>query len=203
MPESPSPITLTDRVRALSAGLLSRLGLMLHHAGIHPDTLTILGLIAVALAALFIAHGHFQAGAVILLIGLPLDALDGAVARAMKRADSFGAMLDSTLDRYADAFIFAGLGYHFAVQDRFDLLLLCFAALMGSVSVSYIRARAEGLGVSVRVGWFSRLERLVVVLVMLLIPNLLPLGLVILAVGTNLTSGQRLWVVYKALKQKV
>lgn len=203
MLEMSSPITLTDRARALSAGLLSRLGLMLHRAGIHPDTLTILGFVIVAVAAVFIAQGHFQFGGIVLLIGLPLDALDGAVARAMKRADSFGAMLDSTLDRYADAFIFAGLGYHFAVQDHFDLLLLCFAALMGSVSVSYIRARAEGLGVSVRVGWFSRLERLVVVLVMLLIPNLLPLGLVLLAVGTNLTSGQRLWVVYKTLKQKV
>jgi CDP-diacylglycerol--glycerol-3-phosphate 3-phosphatidyltransferase len=203
MPEPLPPVILTDRVRALSAGVLSRLGLMLHRARVHPDTLTILGLVVVAFAAVVIASGQFQAGAIILLVGLPLDALDGAVARAMERTDLFGAVLDSALDRYADAFIFAGLGYHFAVQDRFDLLLLTFAALMGSASVSYIRARAEGVGVSVKVGWFSRLERVVVILVMLLIPNLLTLGLVILAVGTNLTSAQRLWVVYKALKQKV
>ncbi|MBC8100026.1 MAG: CDP-alcohol phosphatidyltransferase family protein [Armatimonadetes bacterium] len=195
----PPPLTLTDRIRALTATVTQTCGSAVHRAGIHPDTITIAGLGLVLVASGVIAAGYLQAGAVLLLLGLPLDALDGAVARAMQRRDSFGALLDSTLDRYADAFIFAGLGYHFAVQDRFDLLLLTLAALIGSYSVSYVRARAEGLGVPVKIGWFSRLERVGIVLVMLLVPGLLTVGLVVLAVGTNLTGLQRLWFVYKTL----
>lgn len=199
---SKSPVTLTDRVRALTASVLSRIGTAVHRMGIHPDTITIAGLVLVGIASILIADGQLQAGAVVLLISLPLDALDGAVARAMQRKDKFGAVLDSTLDRYADAFIFAGLGYTFAVQDRFDLMLLAVAALIGSYSVSYVRARAEGIGLSVKIGWFSRMERIVVILVMLLIPDLLLVGLIVLAVGTNLTGLQRLWYVYKTLKHE-
>jgi len=94
----------------------------------------------------FIAQGQFQLGAVILILGLPLDALDGAVARAMGRQDKFGGILDSTLDRYADALIFGGLSYYFAVHDQFDYLVLALAALTGSLLVSYVRARAGEAG---------------------------------------------------------
>ena len=120
----------------------------------------------------------------------------------MKRSDRFGALLDSALDRYADAAIFAGLGYYFADRVQLELLVLAFAALMGSYSVSYVRARAEGLGVDVKVGLFSRLERIAIILIMLFVPQLLPVGLVILAIGTNFTSVQRLIYVYRVLKQR-
>jgi CDP-diacylglycerol--glycerol-3-phosphate 3-phosphatidyltransferase len=196
------PVTFTDHIRQYTAHLMTTLGTAVHRAGIHPDLITIAGLVIVAAASLVIAGGGLQLGALILLIGLPLDALDGAVARAMGRTDSFGALLDSTLDRYADAFIFAGLGYTFAVQDRYDLLLLALLALVGSYSVSYVRARAEGLGIAVKVGWFSRLERVGIILVMLFVPQLLTVGLVVLAVGTNITGLQRLWFVYKSLQNK-
>jgi CDP-diacylglycerol--glycerol-3-phosphate 3-phosphatidyltransferase len=169
---------------------------------VHPDTLTILGLVFVIIASVMIANGQFTAAALMLIVGLPLDALDGAVARAMQRQDSFGAVLDSTLDRYADAFIFSGFGYYFVTQDRHELLALALAALVGAYSVSYIRARAEGVNLRVTLGWFSRLERLVLVLVMLIIPPLTGIGLAMLALGTNLTALQRLWFVYNALKPK-
>lgn len=198
----PHPITLTDRLRSLMRGVTDWSGSAVHRLGIHPDAITIVGLLLVLIASIVIGSGELQWGALLLLIGLPLDALDGAVARAMQRTDGFGALLDSTLDRYADAFIFAGLGYHFAVLDRLDLMLLALAALMGSYSVSYVRARAEGLGISVKVGWFSRVERVGIILVMLFVPQLLTLGLVVLAVGTNVTGLQRLWFVYKALKDR-
>ena len=119
-----------------------------------------------------------------------------------RRTDRFGALLDSALDRYADAAIFAGLGYYFAVQGRLELLVLAFAALMGTYGVSYVRARAEGLGVDVKVGLFSRLERIAIILIMLFVPQVLPVGLVILAIGTNITSLQRLVYVYRVLKQR-
>lgn len=204
------PKTLTDSMRRLTGGLMGWIGSGLHQMGIHPDMITIAGLIVVAVAAWFIASGQLQLGGLILLLGLPLDAVDGAVARAMKREGHFGAVLDSTLDRYADGFIFAALGYHFAVQDRFDMLVLCFAAMFGSFAVSYVRARADEVDVSVKVkiGLFTRFERVAVILFMLLVPGLLlmpvllDIGVLVLAAGTNFTAVQRLWFVYRTLKQR-
>jgi CDP-diacylglycerol--glycerol-3-phosphate 3-phosphatidyltransferase len=195
----PSPVTFSDRARALFAGLTQRAGEAVMRLGIHPDTITIVGLAVVALGAVLIALGQFQWGGVVLLISLPLDALDGAVARAMKRTDRFGAVLDSTLDRYADGLIFGGMAYYFATVDQFDRLLLALAALMGSFVVSYVRARAGEADLSVRIGWFSRLERVIALLVALLVPPVLVLALWVLAIGTNVTGLQRLWYVYRHL----
>lgn len=201
------PVTLSDRVRAFTGVFMSRLGGMVASFGIHPDSITIVGLIVVAGAALLIGKGELRWGGVLLLLGLPLDAVDGAVARAMKRKGNFGQMLDSTLDRYADGLIFAALSYHFAVQDEYTLILLALAALLGSFMVSYTRARAEGIGVVVKIGYFSRLERVVFILAMLLAPEFLGLpvleiGLWVLAIGTNFTGVQRLWYVYRALEDR-
>ncbi len=202
MTTPPHPITFTDRVRAAFSGVSQRIGHALYRAGIHPDMITAFGLLIVGVAAVLIGAGELLGGAIVLLIGLPFDALDGAVARAMKRTNKFGALLDSTLDRYADALIFFGIGYYYAAQGRFDLFIVSAAALMGSFGVSYVRARAEGLGVDVKIGLFSRLERVSVIIVALLYPPLLPVGLWVLAVGTNITTVQRLWYVYKALHDR-
>ncbi|MCU0514117.1 MAG: CDP-alcohol phosphatidyltransferase family protein [Anaerolineae bacterium] len=206
----PPPITLTDRLRRLVAAPLNSVAGWLHRRGIHPDMITTAGLVIVLVASLFIARGELQTGALILIAGLPLDALDGAVARIMQRQGHFGAVLDSTLDRYADGFIFAALSYHFAVQGRLEMLVLAQLAAIGSFGVSYVRARADEVDVSVRVnvGLFTRLERLAVIVAMLLmpglllIPALLDIGMLILAVGTNITTLQRLWYVYRTLKRR-
>jgi len=198
----PSPVTFTDRVRKLTHTVLHPIGTGLHRLGVHPDHVTIAGTLLVLVAAWVVGLGHLQLGALLLLLALPLDAIDGAIARAMQRTGKFGALLDSSLDRYADAAIFAGLGYYFAVQVQLELLVLAFAALVGAYSVSYVRARAEGLGVDVKVGWFSRLERVAIILLMLLLPDLLPIGVTILAIGTNITAVQRLIYVYRVLKQR-
>lgn len=196
------PRTLSNTMRGLTGGLLSRLGMAIHRLGIHPDAVTVFGLILVALGAVLIAQGQMQQGAIVLLLALPFDALDGAVARAMQRTGKFGAMLDSTLDRYADGFIFAALSYHFAVHDRFNMMLLAQAALIGSLLVSYIRGRAGGLQVNCEVGFFTRMERIVVILVMLIIPVLLDWGVLLLAIGANVTALQRLLHVYQSLKNR-
>jgi CDP-diacylglycerol--glycerol-3-phosphate 3-phosphatidyltransferase len=193
--------TLTDQLRGIFGQHLEQAGQALHRAGIHPDTITIAGLGFVFVAALFIANGQMQLAGLILLLGLPLDALDGAVARAMQRTDPFGGLLDSTLDRYADGFIFAALGYHFASLGELDKLVLAMAALMGSYGVSYARARAGEAGISVKDGLFTRLERVITLLVMLFVPPLLLPGLWLLAVGTNLTMLQRLWTVFRSMNR--
>jgi len=209
MSDKPSP-TLTDRLRDLTATPLNKIGLVLARLGIHPDLITITGLILVAIASVLIAGGLFLIGGVVLLISLPLDAIDGAVARAMKRTGAFGMVLDSTLDRYADGFIFASLSYYFAVQDRFDMMAFALLALVGSFLVSYVRARADDaqVGVATKVGLFTRVERVLVILVMILAtglfnqPIILDIGVLILAIGTNVTALQRLLFVYTALKNR-
>ena len=207
---SKQPVTLTDRLRKITQVPLSRLGLILSRLGIHPDLITIFGLALVGVAAILIGSGIFLWGGIILLVSLPLDAVDGAVARAMKRKSVFGMVLDSTLDRYADGFIFASLSYYFAVQDRFDMMGLSLVALMGSFLVSYVRARADDAKVRVAttVGLFTRVERVMVILAMILGMGLfnqslfLEIGILVLAIGTNFTALQRLLFVYTALKDR-
>jgi len=197
-------------MRRLTAWPLNAVAHRLYVWHVHPDVLTILGLGLVLIASGFIAMGQLEIGAVLLVAGLPLDALDGAVARAMQRKGRFGAVLDSTLDRFADGFIFAALSYHFARMGRPDMILWSQAALIGSLGVSYVRARADEVDVSVKVniGFFTRFERLAVIVAMLLIPGillipaLLEVGVIILAVGTNITTIQRLYYVYRTLKQR-
>ena len=203
-------MTLTDRLRKLTRAPLDRCAHVVARLGIQPDWITVFGLALVALAAVFIARGDFLAGGSLLLLSLPLDALDGAVARAIQRTGAFGMVLDSTLDRYADGFIFAAFGYYFAESGRLDMLVAALAALTGSYLVSYIRARADDakVNVSTTVGWFSRVERVVVLLLMSLAAGLLEsaapieIGLLVLAVGTNLTALQRLRHVYTVVRDR-
>jgi len=206
----PAPQTLTSRLRQQLAIPLERLGQGLAGLGIHPDWLTIAGLALVGVAALQLAQGAFLAGGILLAFSLPFDALDGATARARGSSAAFGMVLDSTLDRYADGFIFAAFGYYFAQQSRLDMLLLALAALLGSFIVSYVRARAEDARVAVAatVGWFTRLERLSLVLLMTLAAGIsgtvlpLELGLLLLAIGTNMTALQRMRFVEKTLRKR-
>lgn len=199
------PTTRTDFIRIKTATLLNRIGMMLYRRGIHPDTITLVGFIGVLIGALFISSGQFTIAGIILLITLPLDALDGATARAMKRADDFGKFWDSTLDRYADGALFGGFVYFFAIQARPDMLIACLLGLIGSFMVSYTRARGEGLGLDVKIGLFSRLERVIMMVIVLFIPRLagipiLEIGLWVLAIGTQITSIQRIAHVYHLLK---
>jgi CDP-diacylglycerol--glycerol-3-phosphate 3-phosphatidyltransferase len=192
----PTTPNLSTRVRALAANLVDRIGVMLYHWGVHPDLLTLLGLAFVLVGAWFAAQGRFLTAAVILIVGMPLDALDGAVARAMKRTGAFGGVLDSAVDRYGDMIIVLAMAYFFAEGGRKTELLLAFATVVGSTQVSYIRARAGAAGLRCAGGWFSRFERIVVLLLTLLTGWLVP-GLAILALGSNLTALQRLWSVYR------
>jgi CDP-diacylglycerol---glycerol-3-phosphate 3-phosphatidyltransferase len=210
MAQPTPPVTFTDRMRRLTAAPLNATAARLHQWGVHPDVLTILGLVLVLIASAFIAAGYLAVGGWLLIAGLPLDALDGAVARHMQRKGRFGAVLDSTLDRFADGFIFAALSYYFALNGRPDMILWAQAALIGSYGVSYVRARADEVDVSVKVniGFFTRFERLAVIVAMLIIPGillipaLLEVGVIVLAVGTNITTIQRLYYVYRTLKQR-
>ena len=195
----PSPVVFSDRMRQLFARVTSAAGQRVHQMGVHPDAITIAGLIVVTLGGVAIAAGQFLLAFLLLLLSLPLDALDGAVARAMGRKDRRGAVLDSTLDRFADSFIFMGFAYYFALRDDFLLMSVAMLGMIGTFGVSYVRARAGEADLSVKIGVFSRLERIVVMLAMTLIPALVPIGLWVLAAGTIFTTLQRLAYVYRHL----
>lgn len=201
-PEQPpvvSPVTLSDRMRGRFAQITTRAGEAMVALHIHPDVITWVGLGVILAASVFIARGEFVIGGLLLLISLPLDALDGATARAMGRTDRRGAVLDSSLDRYADGFIYGGLSVYFATVGDIGYLVLAQVALIGTFAVSYLRARAGEAGLSVKIGILSRFERVLIMLVMFLVPALLLVGLWILAIGTHVTAMQRLVYVYRHL----
>ncbi len=188
----------SDFLRHIGRGALERLGQLGARLGWQPNTITLIGGLPALIAAILAAHGHFFAAGVVLLIGAPLDALDGAVARAKGCETRFGALLDSTVDRYADALILGGIGY--ALAEAGDLLgvLLAFGALSGAYAVSYVRARAEGLNIgSIKDGLFDRAAR-IVVLILALLTGAVTLGLLILTFGGHLTALQRLWIAHRA-----
>jgi len=128
-----------------------------------------------------------------------LDMLDGALARATNQASRFGALLDSTLDRYSELVLLGGLVLWSASRNALDELLLAFAALGGSLMVSYVKARAEGLGFSCEVGILTRPERVIILGLGLLTGLVLP-ALAIIAVLANVTAVQRLIHVWWAAK---
>jgi CDP-diacylglycerol--glycerol-3-phosphate 3-phosphatidyltransferase len=193
--------SLSDRLRYLARPLLAVLGERLHRLGVHPNDLTLAGLTLTGVSGLLTALGRFRAAGWLLLLGAPIDALDGAVARAMKRRDRFGALFDSTLDRYAEGFLLLGLSVHFARAGSVFKVGLCAASMIGSFMVSYVRARAEGLGLpSIKSGLFSRLERMLLWLVMQFTGRV-EAGIWIMALLTNFTALQRLVAARRLMRE--
>lgn len=162
---------------------------ILGKSGIKPDALTFTGLAINIGAAYVIATGHFPLGGILILVAGLFDLLDGALARFAKKTTKFGAILDSTVDRISEAAIFCGLLVWY-MPGRLEILLI-FAVLIGSFLVSYIRARAEGLGLECKVGLFTRAERVIVLAVGLLV-NQVVIALWILVVFVYITVVQRL-----------
>ncbi len=196
----PRPKSLNESLRYYTRDITGWLGQQGRRLGLSPDMVTIAGLVVVMIAAWLAARGDFLASGIVLILGTPLDVLDGAIARAMQRKNRFGAVLDSTLDRYADGFMFAGLAYYFAAHAQLNEMLLAMLALVGAFGVSYVRARAEGVDIgSIKEGWFDRFVR-TVVLILMLVTGLVVPGLVILAIGSHLTALQRLWLVWRATR---
>lgn len=160
--------------------------------GVSPNHLTALGFAGNVGAAALAARGDFLLAGIVMLIASALDLLDGALARATNTAGPAGAIFDSVLDRLSEAAVLAGLAFYYAGRGDREEIILCFAALSGSLLVSYIRARAQGEGFDLRDGWFTRAER-VILLGGGLIISQVRIALWILAVMANLTALQRLY----------
>jgi CDP-diacylglycerol---glycerol-3-phosphate 3-phosphatidyltransferase len=166
---------------------------------VRPDTLTVVGWILALGAAVLFGLGYARiAGAVMLLGGL-FDALDGAVARETNRMSSFGAFLDSTLDRLSESAAFVGLIYFYASANRPYEALLAGVAMTFSLLTSYARARAEGLNINCEVGLLERAGR-IVILSVLSIAGLPTVGLGLVAAGALVTTAQRILHVRRATR---
>jgi CDP-diacylglycerol--glycerol-3-phosphate 3-phosphatidyltransferase len=167
---------------------------------ITPNSITGAGFLVTLGAAGLIATRHlFAAGWVVLLAGF-LDILDGALARHTGQVSRFGAILDSTVDRLSEAALLFGI-LIFSLREQLvlEIILVCLA-LIGSMMVSYLRARAEGLGLECQVGLFTRAERVIVLALGLLLSQLdyaLTVALVIITLFSFITASQRFFHVWQ------
>jgi CDP-diacylglycerol--glycerol-3-phosphate 3-phosphatidyltransferase len=190
-------MNLTDIRRSLAYRIANPIVAILGRSGITPNALTFLNLALSIAAAYVIATGHFLLGGVLVLVSGLFDLLDGALARFTKQSTKFGAVLDSTVDRISEAATLCGLLIWYAPQEGASLeIMLIIVVLIGSFLVSYIRARAEGVGWQCQVGLFTRAERVIVLAIGLLI-NQIFITLCILAVFVVITVIQRLVYVWK------
>jgi len=151
---------LSESVREFWISTIQPLHEFFENFAIHPNFLTIIGLLLSILAGFFFSKGWFFLAGWSMLIAGTFDVLDGQYARATGQVTRYGAYFDSVVDRYAEIFIFIGLAIHYRASFVIFIVLL---ALMGSIMVSYTRARAEGLGVQCKVGVLQRPERIVLI----------------------------------------
>jgi CDP-diacylglycerol---glycerol-3-phosphate 3-phosphatidyltransferase len=180
--------------------------------GITPNMVTLLGLLLSVVTAVVIASGYVVAGGALVLFAGIFDMFDGAMARVRNAATTFGAFLDSTLDRYSESIILGGLLYYalqrsglheilwpFANEQEW-MIALIFVATVGSLMVSYAKARAEGLGLECKTGLLARPERVVILAIGLLTGTTI-WALTLLAILSHVTAIERIMHVWRATNQ--
>jgi CDP-diacylglycerol--glycerol-3-phosphate 3-phosphatidyltransferase len=220
------PRRFKDRLKHIAHDALNPVVAMLARAGVRPDVLTAVGCGLSIGGGLAFFEGGFRGGAALLVLAGVCDILDGELARASGKVTTFGAFLDSTLDRAAEAFVLVGITGFYVVnmlelaQNPARVLeelargleprtwavvaLTGMLALVGSFLVSYTRARAEGLGLECKVGWFERPERMVVLIIAGLfgVGPVMPGALLVLATLSFVTAGQRVMHVYRITRAR-
>ena len=187
-------------LRPALARILTPIGQLLARTPVTPNALTVIGTVGMTAGALSLfPTGHLFAGVMVCTGFVLTDMLDGTLARIKGTTGKFGAFLDSTMDRVADAAVFAGIAAWFVLGGHDHLLAgLSIFCLVAGALVSYAKARAESLGLSCDVGFAERTERLLIGLVAiglsgLGVPYVLPIGLWLLAVVSAITFGQRVF----------
>ena len=180
--------------KTIGSGLgrvLTGLVRLLTLSGVHPNALTLIGLVVNGVAAWILARGEFLYGGLAILCAAVFDLTDGAVARNANKVTRFGGFLDSVMDRYSDLVLLTGLLVHYARIDRFSYIVLTAIVMIGTVLVSYSRARSENLIPSCKVGFMERPERIVLLIIGALFDRMAAV-LWVLAVLSNLTVVHRI-----------
>jgi len=188
---------LGDRLR----GLLQPLTRGFERLHITPNQITVVGAALNLVAAVLVAQDRLLTAGIVFVVASCFDMLDGALARIAQKVTPFGAFLDSTLDRASEGAILVAVAYSFARQGHPVDVALVVVALLGSLLVSYTRARAEALGLECKVGLMSRPERIVLIAIGLFF-NVLPYVIYILAALTTFTVVQRVVHTYRELRSR-
>lgn len=197
---------LNIHARASVSRALEPLGAALSRARVTPNSITVFGTVgAVAASVGLLANGYLLAGTLVITFFVLLDIVDGAVARAGGTASVFGSVLDSSCDRIADAAIFGAVAWYYADRGEHWMLLAALLCLVLGSLTSYIRARAEGAGLTATVGIAERAERLIAVLVGtgltgFGLPFVLAVALWLLVAASAVTVYQRLATVWAQSK---
>jgi len=184
-------MSFTGTIGSGFSKVLSSLVRLLTLSGIHPNVLTLIGLVVNGVAAWILARGEFLYGGLIILSAAIFDLTDGAVARSANKVTRFGAFLDSVMDRYSDLILLTGLLVHYARIERFSYIVLTAVVMTGTVLVSYSRARAENLIPNCKVGFMERPERIVLLIIGALFNRMAPV-LWVMAVLSNVTVIHRI-----------
>ncbi len=171
--------------------VLLRLVQVLTLSGVHPNVLTLIGLVVNGVAAWILSRGEFLYAGLVILGAAVFDLTDGAVARNANKVTRFGGFLDSVMDRYSDLILLTGLLVYYAGINRFGYIVLTAVAMIGTVLVSYSRSRAENVIESCKVGFLERPERIVLIIIGALFNRMAPV-LWVLAVLSNLTVIHRI-----------
>lgn len=169
---------------------------VLLRTSLKPNHLTVLGFVASVLTCLSYAGGKLKLAGVFLIIAGVFDILDGSLARVSGQVTPFGGFLDSVLDRYSDIIVLFGIIYYYIHISEIKYVILTLFALLGSVMVSYTRARAESIILNCEVGLMERAERMILLIIGSLF-NILWLSLWILALLINITAFQRIYHTWK------
>lgn len=177
----------------------------LANIGVTPNMISAAGFAGNVAAAAFAAGGQLRVSGALMLVFSALDLLDGALARKTGTVTRFGAIFDSVLDRLSEAALLAGLLFHFTqIDGHTQEVMLCYAAIIGSVMVSYVRARAEGIGLELREGLFTRAERVLLLGGALLVGfGIVLWALWALAVLSHITAAQRVYAVWQKTRDDV
>ena len=183
--------------RVLSSYVETPVAAFLARLGLSPNAVTLAGLLVAGGAAYLLSIGQLWAGGIVLLTSGVFDLFDGALARATGRESKFGALLDSVTDRVSEVVVLLGLLVFYLNRDSTEGVVLVYVALAGSIMVSYLRARSEGLGIECKVGVMTRPERVAVLGLGVIVghwwPTTILIVLGIIAGLTIFTSAQRLF----------
>ena len=196
---------MIERLKPLYNAGLRPFARLLARTGIHPDILTVIGLILFGFGGWLTVLGYWRCALIVLVIGSLMDGLDGVLAREADRRSTFGAVLDSVCDRFTEIIWIGSIIVFYIKNAVFNgmYIYISFAAITGSLMVSYVKASAEGAGIECSKGILQRPERLIILaLFQLLGPEKMPWGLGIIAVFSYLTVLQRLHLVWKTYKKK-
>lgn len=192
-----------DARRALSNYVETPVALLMSRVGLTPNLVTIIGLLIAGVAAYLIGVGLWWAGGLVALFAGIFDMFDGALARNTGRASDFGALLDSTIDRVSEAVVLLGVLAFYLAGDNDWGAMLVYAALVGSIMVSYMRARSEGLGIECKVGVMQRPERVALTGLGLIVAHWIPVVMLVvlgvIAALTTVTAIHRLFHTWRML----